>query len=989
MKPEKAGKATVPNKGQEVEVKTWLGKFADWVDKLMGGEAEKAMEGYVEGEIVPKPGPELSSRKIGKKFEAWNTLGLGMPEDSFSEYLMDEYNERIYDKQAESWGVIFTELEKVFKNFDRTLYEGDPMRFMSDIGSNPYAVEVFNGFIFDKNLDYTSFGKAWERISEEQRNYYQELVYQYYGDDENYKESVKLYDQLNDIRNKAIDEERDHNLGPLRDFEKQQQEKYEKLEQYLHEKNTAFFNGLVVRYYERDREFQHALKVVLYESERLQLEDPENMADALYQEYRKNEQFKKALDCINEREARLRTLFNFEYSKKDIDEKMAIVAPRLDLVTLRGEVKKVRDFVTEHPGVVLTPAMGIASFVMSPMVVPVMVGGVLVYHLANKAVIQPTLSYLSNVGIDIQAAKEDRDVRMPYLQKIFSLKVSDSEKLAFMKNLHDNGLLFKDDLTEIDDNLKTVFFEDIEGGEESLLSLEDVKERRRPLLRILHDDHASDGSKVDALKKLYEGGVLYKGDLFRVDYDGIKEKFLKELHDQFGAEEEDLIDVDVQKNWRNASLFLIKGKDHDADYKLQQMKELHGKGLLFKQDIDQLELEAIGGKELIKKFFTEMKYVDYKEFYKELPDLTSRYKCEKHSLRKADDQKRSQYLKKLESSKKGKQLEGLRGLQRMGLCFKQDLAKVPYEVQKAFAQEGGGDLNTLLNTLPDRTLYYRKGLGERFIQGISVERALGVTAAVGGVAMGVGMIPGGVLLGAGIAAGGVMKGFPGLVNDHAHVVGYGPLAPMRGGLEYAGLAVKGVIEITAEAMDKTFGSFLYETTAIRDRVVKIMPTNAQIKQKASFATNKTIAAAKWGFMGSIIGGWLSGIFGFKVGAAAASFYGFCQADGRVKQMPAGGFIRAIEFGAIGAIVGAVVPGVLIAVVGGLALAGVIASATAVTVATGGAWLIIPCVIFGVYAGYQIAGLTGKDELVDAPDPFVEELKYDSPAFEVAKALLLQ
>ncbi len=983
MKPEKIGQKPVVQKPQEQEVEEkGFGKWIpDWVAKFFGVEAEKATEDYVEGEIVSKAKPGLLDREV-KEVEEWNTLGLAVPEDPFSEDFVDGYNERVYGNQAKNWDIIFTKLETVFKDFDqnRNLYEGDPMRFMSDIGSNPYAVEVLNGLTHDDK----EFGDAWEAIREEQINYYQDLVDQYYSDDEDYTQCVKLYNELNEVRNEAIDQ-RDGKKGDWdlwNEFEQYDEKKFNELNQFLYERNTAFFNGLAVRYYEKDREFQHALKVVSFEKERLQLEEPESVTEALNQEYQTNENFRKAINCINEREARLRTLFNFEYSKKDIDEKVAIVAPRLDSATIGREVRRVKDFVTEHPGVILTPAMGVAAFVMgSPMVVPATVGGVLVYHLANKAVIQPTLSYMSNVGVDIEKAKEDREVRMPYLERIFSLQVSEKEKLAFMKNLYANGLLFKDDLVDIDDQLKANFFKDIGAEEDSLLSLEEVKQRRQPLLRILHDDHASSDLKLDALRKLYEGGVLYKGDLFRVDYDNIKEDFLKELHDQFGVTEEDLIDVEVQKNWRNASLFLIKGKDSDEDYKLQQMKELHDKGLLFKQDIEQLK-QAKGGKKLIEKFFNfkEMEGI-------ELPDLVVHYVSEKRSLRKVDDQKRLQYLKQLESKKEDEQLEGLRGLHKMGLCFKQDLAKVPKEVQMDFAKEEGMDLKRLLNVLPDRFVYYKKGLGERLWQDISPERALGVAAAAGGVALG--MIPGGGVIGAGLMAIGLAKGFPGLVRDPANVAGYGPFAPMKGILEHGGVAVKGVIEITAEAMDKTFGSFLYKTTALQDRVVKVMPTNAQIKQKASFVTNKTIAAAKWGFMGSLLGGWLGGLFGIKVGVATASFYGFCQADGRVKQMPAGGFIRAIKFGGFGAIVGAAVPGVLMAVVGGLALAGVIASASAITVATAGAWLIIPCIIFGVWAGYQIAGLTGKDEAVDAEDPFVKELEYDVPAFEVAKALLLE
>jgi len=320
-------------------------------------------------------------------------------------------------------------------------------------------------------------------------------------------------------------------------------------------------------------------------------------------------------------------------------------------------------------------------------------------------------------------------------------------------------------------------------------------------------------------------------------------------------------------------------------------------------------------------------------------------------------------LEKLKSDIKDEQLEGLRGLQKMGLCFKQDLEKVSSEVRKKFAKEVD------LNKLSDRAIYYRMELGERFVKVVSS----GIRVAAGGIA----------------ATGGLIKSFPNLVNDPANIAGYGAFAPMRGGLESGALAMRGVFQITAEAMDETFGSFLYKTTALQDRVVKKMPTNAQIKQAASFVTNKAIGVTKWAAIYSAIGAWVGNLFGFEVGAVAGGFYGLCATDGRVQQMPSGGFIRAIKFGGAGALVGSLVPVVLGAIVGGLALAGLIASASALTVATMGLSLIIPCLFLGAIAGYHIAGWTGKDEDVNVEDPVVRKLEYKVPTFQVAKALLLE
>lgn len=953
---------------EEAGFGNWL---AQWVEKIFGVEIEKTKEEYVnrEGHIVPEPASKISSRMAGKGQRIldsveFNPSTLEIPEDSYSEDLIDEYNERIYENQRANWDIIFTKLERdVFKGFDRKVYEWDPMRFMSDLGSNARAVDVFN----DLTWEDKAFGDAWEAIRAEQVSYFQGLVDEQYEDDPDYRGVVARYDELNDFRNEAIDDLKEGEGALWDKFENNFRKEYNELSQYLHGKNTECFNGMAIRYYAKDKEFQHALRVVQFEKEKLKLEGPESMVDGLYIKYGEDEAFKKCIDCINDREAKLRNLFYFVYSEEDISEKGAIVSPRLDWVTLGREAKKIRDFVQEHRGVILTPAVGLAAFILgSPVTIPTYaLGGVFAYHFIDRVI-----TSTNKVGVDLKTAKEDRELRMPYLERIFALEVSEKEKLNFMKQLYENGVLFTNDLEEIDESLREEFFKGIERGEESILSLEEVVEGRKPLLKILNDPYATQILKIDALERLYRGGLLYKSDIDQNLVDtSIKNAFFDKINKDRRQEdyliEDGLRDMKALKPWRNAALFLIRGVDLGMDDKLQQMKELNKKGLLFREDMKQFE-QAIGGKKLIERFYKEERI-----YYEKLPELASHYTWKKSDLRRADNQKRIPCLEKLENADRKVQLEGLHELQKMGLCFKQDLDKVSDSVRSEF----GKSVN--LNQLSDRAAYYRVGLGERFVRIVSVERAIGTVAIAGGIAMAGGIISGGGLIGGGLIAGGLIGGFRDIVDDPAKVV--------AGAL----VGVNGVIEITAEAMDATFGSFLYsKATAIQDRVIKVLPTNAKIKEQATFATNKVIGGMKWGVLGAAIGSQIAGIFGVKVGFAVGSFFGFCSTNGRVKQVPPGGFIRAIKFSSIGALVGSLVPLVLGMVVGGLALAGLIAASTALTVATMGLGLVIPCLLFGIFAGYQIAGFTGKDEELKVDDPVVKKLEYKIPTFEVAKALLL-
>lgn len=966
-KPPKLTDTKNPEELKEKEAGPGLGSRLLSVMTLgfFGGGAKEATKEPAEAPDTSLPEREMKSdQKRAKPVLASSPLAI--PDDSFSKDFVAGYNERIYDKQAKNWDVIFTKLESVFSNFDRSLYAGNPTKFIADM-SNQYDA----GIAFDKAISSDeTFVEAWDAITNEQSTYYRELVDQYYGNDAEYQKKTKRYDVLTDIFDKKIDEtlgvdetDLDAYMRACEDFEDKYGEEYEQLSQYCHDKENAHFNAMVTTYNAKNKKFQDALGVIQTTKESIQADGPEEMTEALYEKYRAYGEFKEAIDYIDEQEATFRKMLRFPYTKEEVEEKRAIRSPRLDWTTLRSEAAMLRDdfqhqaeiakksfkegafngaeFVKKHPGAILTPGVGIAAYLLaSPIAVPAYaVGSVFLAYLGQKG-ISAGLAYLKEEGVfeDLKAAKEDREIRRPYLEKIFSQPVTSEKKLSYMNELHKSGLLFKEDLASIGDAaLKAEFFKGIEGGEKGLPSLITVAEARKPYLQILREGHSPDELKVEALKGLHEKGLLYKSDIGQDSIDDtVKENFFAALD----IDESDLKDLKTQKDIRNTSLFLIKGGVKlNQDERFGLLKELHKQGLLFKQDLDRLEnTDVIEGKELMNRLRADE---SIKLLY--LPDLTAHYKRQELSLRRADDQKRSPFLKELDNEDPAIQLEGLHGLQKLGLCFDQDLEKVGEIARQSFKEENS------FAPLIDQDTYYKTGVSDRLVR---VGTAMVSLIKKGGIAV---------------------------YNDPVNVV-YGPLK-----------AIKVTVEVSAEAMDETFGSFLYQTTALQDRVGNLLPTDAKLKRLASFSFNKVIGTMKWGVLGGAIGGAIGSTFGLtvqgmQIGGMIGSAYGAYTTDGRVNQLPPGGMIRAVTFSAKGALVGSVVPIVLGAVTLGLALGGVIALGTALSVASMGLSLIIPCLLFGAWAGYQIAGLTAKEEAT-TPDSVIEGLAYEAPSLEFAEARL--
>lgn len=139
-------------------------------------------------------------------------------------------------------------------------------------------------------------------------------------------------------------------------------------------------------------------------------------------------------------------------------------------------------------------------------------------------------------------------------------------------------------------------------------------------------------------------------------------------------------------------------------------------------------------------------------------------------------------------------------------------------------------------------------------------------------------------------------------------------------------------------------------------------------------------------MGSTFG---FGVTGGKIGFAAGGAYGAWTTKGKVSQIPKGGFIRAIKFsGRGGLMAGICVPTIIAGLTTGLFFAGIIALNTALAVSTFGLSLIVPLIIFGVYAGYQYACLTGKDVEAEKPDSVFESLsRYEAPNLDLVEVFV--
>lgn len=848
------------------------------------------------------------------------------------------YQEEVYSAGKEYFDFVFNAIEKAVKDgkfkgfdkFDRKLYEENPIKFITDINVDMADMDL--QFVVNSLMDSNEeFEKALQLILLKTEKYFDEAILAARKADKDYMDLARDHDKLEYILDEINetymnnDEERDLALG---NFDRVYGQEFENLRERCAQQEKAQFDEFFHELMKDDADYL-AAKAVLekYMKEGGELnfeeafEDPE-FWDAYGVVYDK---FAAVCDV---------TGFTFKYNAG------MTMDPHELMAQMQAEGKEgMLDYIKNHPGrFAYSPALVLGTAIMGWTFAPIVVGGVFAGHVMKRAVpaVQKELE-MTGFYYDIRQARVDREVRLPMLGKIYAKDLSTEDKLESLKLLHEKGILYQEDMVEINEYMQDKLKEAI--GEEAfkeIPSRASMMKARKPLLKVLNETFGNKQVRVDILKQMYQGGVLFLEDLEQED-ENVQEAFLKEL----AIKKEEVNSIKALSKIRNRHLYLAKGVLVSDQEKLDCIKKLYNMGIWFKEDMVKLEKEFpdIWRKLIPQNGFDETRIKDTQQHY-----LTER------SLKEDHDKLRAEILENPKFAKDGvPTLEGLMALRSIGLCFKQDIVKVPEEVAMAFAKSLVGIFSsTELDDLPDQETFYDYGVARQVVK--------------------FGQAMGNLLFKGGKAA------YNNIYNDPVNIV-YGP---MKG--------IKGAVQIGAEALEETFGTFTdVETKALSDRVAKVLPGDKKLKAQAAFAFNKAVGTLKWSAIGAGIGGLLTSWFGLTslpgmfYGGIVGGAFGAYITQGRVSQIPPGGFIRAIKFGAIGALVGAVCAGVLI--FGGPALwaAGVVGLGTAIGLIMVGAGF-APLVILGAVIGYEIAGLTGKDQPKEIKDPLAE-LLYEEPSLE--------
>ncbi|PWU07188.1 MAG: hypothetical protein C5B43_00700 [Verrucomicrobia bacterium] len=523
-----------------------------------------------------------------------------------------------------------------------------------------------------------------------------------------------------------------------------------------------------------------------------------------------------------------------------------------------------------------------------------------------------------------------------------------------------------------------------------LATLQSAKELRNPSLFLLKGGtHLTPTQKLGELEQLHKKGILFKEDIARlrdkkVATDEEIAEFLKKnninLYDLPSLETyyyKTNVTLKQQEDIKRAPyLEILNNKTSSDEVKLLTLKKMHLEGVCFLDDLESKNLSPA----LITNFkdfvsSRSIKPEDRKKMHDEAK--TGQGILDKHET----------ILKSLFSTEEEK-MDSLLELEMEGLLSKEhkDMISKPTLIRynALYLQKASGMTDKLVNSHD----HYQYGVYDRLVKlnnmiGDSVKEQIRQNP---------GKLAAAVLFTAGggwttIAGAAFVGDIAGVIwrKEHVAKIIQGPMEDVGGAIDL-GIKAK---DFGTEMVAQVVSDFTdIPAKNIHDWIITKMPSNNQIKQGASYALNKTIGAVKWGVLGSSLGYWLGGTFGLKVGLGLGSFFGLCATNGKVNQIPAGGFERAVNFTAVGALVGAVVPVIAAGVALGLTLAGIIGSTVGLGIATGGLGLIIPLIIFGIYAGFVIAGYTGKD-LVDKTDPIIDELgRYEPLNLEEAGVYLV-
>lgn len=970
---------------REDQAREWrqLGSFDEEFKKnlerlktgLGDGENNQVASSYAEfierNNALFLKGDELSELVFDKIFDGIKNAIL--KEGKFSEF---KFNGKSFSKENFNE----EEFEKIKKEFKQ-----NPLRFMMEIHTN--RDETGLKFIVDELFKGSSknddFRFAVDMLNQAANMYYDDLFLAGHKADDEYMEAAKQYSQyeeiekqMNDIKDKAValeneaayleetadvleenaatEEENDPSAAvSLREkskafrersevlreksevlrkevkalkeeFEEVFREGYDAVGKKCAEMEKAYFREIFNGIVQEDAEYQAALTTV----NRIMSEQGEefDFTKVFFEdiEYRNaylvlETKFKAFCEASD---------FQFKYNEKNQIDGAAYSA-YLATQALLGEnapkhILDAADYVKNNPGrFVYSPGLVLGTVLVGWQVAPIVVGGVFAGQMIKKAM-PAVREELERGGVfyDIRQARLDRMHRSPYIKIIYAEEYSIDKKRDALQLLVDKNLLFKEDLKGISKNL-------LEGIDtEKLPSIKNILETREAHLKILNKEvHATDEMRINELNKMAAAGLLYKEDILDED-SKIQKLFFAQTDKKF----EDFSSIKEQAQLRKDQLLIAKARLVSDREKLNAISALIKGEIFFEEDMIRLQKEF---PEICAKVKNEL-WTEIPE--NGLPNSATRYQKD-NSLKANHDEFRKNLLagKNKNGQDRSKDgvptLVGLQDLYKVGLCFKEDLANVDETTKQEFEKF----LSTqYLKDIPEQATFYDYGLARRVVK---FGEAISNVIARGGRA----------------------------VYDNPVNIVYGPMKGM-----------KGIVQMSAEALDETFGVFTdIETTTLGDRVAAALPGDKELKRHATYAFNKGVGTIKWSAIGAGIGGTLTAMFGssipgIQIGGTIGGLFGLCTTDGTVSQIPKGGFIRAFKFGAYGALAGAVVAVALVAL-GPIGWAvGAISFGTAMIVFSVGSSF-LPLIILGAVAGYEIAGLTGKDVETKAKKDTVEDL----------------
>lgn len=928
--------------------------------------------------------------------------------------------------------------------FKKELFEKNPLEFMMRALAYSKEEKTDLNFIIEyigkKDPD---FATAFEKLKNKTQNYFFELRKANRDPkDEEFQRKNTWYNELlalQEAMHEAFEPEEWDVVD--REFEKYFGNNFREVESFLIEKENKEFEKLFQELshtlFVNDEEYKKARLVI---DNRVYLAGQAGNQLNFAQLYFNDKEFREAYNLVSARFKGVEGLIGLDWQSQE-DHFMSVG----DFARgIAGElIGEAATFLNDNKGkMFLTPTLLIGTAVFGSQVALAMVGGSIILNIAKVAV--PAMQKVlieSGVYYDYKAAKEDRDIRAPFLQQVFLGAPTSEQKRRALDILLNQDLLFIEDL-ESDPELVDYLIEK-EIDFEKLPSINSYREIRLQYKSLMKEDFPDNETLKELIGNMHQDGLLYFDDFKDWSDDDIKEVLPP------GIKIEDLPKIKDLQKIRNPSLFLLRGGVQlSVDQRLERLGKLHQKGLLFKEDMGRLKADGFATDSDIEDFLMRNKIS-----LEDLPSLETYYHRTNVTLKKQDDLKREPFLKILKDSNASQadKLFALKNMHLLGVCFLDDLklegldeqmiadfqhfvSMKPTDRKRMHDEAKTGDAflakheavlkstaspeekmismlelemegllskehrdmvdkptlirynamylgkpALMVNKLVDAHEHYQYGVYDRFYKlsnviyegikqntgKIAGAMTLAIHGAKGFVTGKEWMEVAGAAFAANIA-GVIWRGEPAIEIFH------GPMKDIKGAIDVGVNVFAGVVSDFTD----------WPAKDIHERVMKKLPSNRKIKQDAAFMLNKSIGAAKMATLSAALGS-IFGTTGLKIGAVLGSFYGLMVTDGKINQVPAGGWIRALKFSGVGALLGAVVPVVFAAVVVGVGLAGLISGGIAIGVALGGLALIIPLLLLGAYAGFELAGLTGKDE-EDKTDPVMDELaKYEPISLEQA------